>query len=821
MIIEQNTNYAYKLQYMENPSFDKVRDLSTRFYRELPKELQDKLYEKLNRGLDVLDSEPQMLTYLYAFGKMHQAKLDYAFNHLLEKFLAQPEINIIDYGCGQALGVMCYADYLHDNGYRQRVKTITLIEPSEMCLKRAALHASVFFPGAEIKTINKKFDDLMNKDVVCDEETPTLHILSNVLDMLDFDLDKFANLVKGCLKGYNQFVCVGPYFNYLVKDERTRKLCSLIQGKESFYKTFDKNEFHNEKEWTAQIFCFSKGVKKTTLTKEDLKLIGEYDIDTYMRMFHTTTLGFVKNPKNPSSLFFSCGLKPNGKRNFGAIGPKALERIKVDGFTNDNKKVFIIRVYEIRNIEGELMTMPILLLNNNVNVVASFSNIESEEEELSTAVTDEDIENGVEDDFGIIYSRNGKRLLKCKNESIIFYEIKQGTRVISREAFCGCPLLQQITIPNSVTQIGDYAFALCNSLQQIIIPDPVTIIGDGTFHGCESLQQIFIPNTVKSIGEYAFSECKSLKQIVLPKIITKIKYRTFYLCYSLLHINIPNSVTSIEADAFYGCAMIQLNIPDSVTSIGKAAFSNCRSIQQIIIPELVTEICDETFTECTSLRQVIIPNSVTRIGKDAFSYCLSLEQIIIPNSVTNIAESTFYDCRSLKQVTIPNSITYIGELAFCGCNSLQQFIIPKTVKAIESGVFNNCYGIILNSKTSRYIVQDKLLIDKFENKIISYYGNDIDIIIPDSVMSIGECAFIHCDSLQHVIIPKSITNIKKYAFYDCQSLQQVTIPDSVISIGKQAFEGCGSMQKIIIPKRSKQRFLELIQENMRDKLVEV
>jgi hypothetical protein len=72
-MIEQNTNYAYKLKYMDKPSFDKVRDLSVRFYRELPQALQDELFDALNRGVDILDSEPQMTAYLFAFGKMHQA----------------------------------------------------------------------------------------------------------------------------------------------------------------------------------------------------------------------------------------------------------------------------------------------------------------------------------------------------------------------------------------------------------------------------------------------------------------------------------------------------------------------------------------------------------------------------------------------------------------------------------------------------------------------------------------------------------------------------------------------------------------------------
>ena len=126
MLIEQNTNYAYKLKYMEHPTFDKVRDLAARFVNELPLQLKEELYDALNRGVDILDSEPQMVTYLFSFGKMHQAKLDYAFDNLPEVFLQQKEINIIDYGCGQALGTMCYSDFLHKRNVSQKVKTITI-----------------------------------------------------------------------------------------------------------------------------------------------------------------------------------------------------------------------------------------------------------------------------------------------------------------------------------------------------------------------------------------------------------------------------------------------------------------------------------------------------------------------------------------------------------------------------------------------------------------------------------------------------------------------------------------------------------------------
>lgn len=258
-MIEQNTNYAYKLKYMGNPTFDKVRDFATKFYRELPQALQDELFEALNHGIDILDSEPQMTAYLFAFGKMHQAKLEYAFSKLPEDFLELPEINIIDYGCGQALGTMCYADFLRENGYSQKVKTITLIEPSEICIKRAALHALVFFPNAEIKTINKTFNELDENDIYCDEDVPTLHVLSNVLDILDFDLEEFAELIKGQIKGYNQFVCVGPFFGFSGKDNRMKEFCSLLYDHDYFCKSFDKYELNPEKAWTCKLCLFSKG----------------------------------------------------------------------------------------------------------------------------------------------------------------------------------------------------------------------------------------------------------------------------------------------------------------------------------------------------------------------------------------------------------------------------------------------------------------------------------------------------------------------------------------------------------------------------------
>lgn len=499
MLIEQTTTYAYKLKYLDNPSFDKVKNLAKKFIDELPQELVDDLYNSINRGVDILKTEPEMLVYLYSFGNMHQAKLNKAFENIPEILFDQPEIHIIDYGCGQAIGTMCYVDCIKQKGVSQKVKRVTLIEPSEICLKRAALHVSKFCPDAEIVTVNKTFDDLNAADIVCDEEIPTLHILSNVLDLLVFDLERFAELISNNLKGYNQFVCVGPYFGFSDKDKRMENLYLLLNGDENFCQYFDKYELNHNRPWTAQIRCFSV---------------------------------------------------------------------------------------------GEL------------------------EEKLSTKVTDEDIENGVKDEFGVIYSRDGKRLLKCKNKELKIYIIKNGTKVICGEAFYLCGSLQQITIPNSVTSIGDMAFCCCLSLQQITISNSVTSMGRGAFCCCLSLQQITIPNSVTSIGWNPFAGCRVLS-------LETQSFR-FIIENGLLIDRKEQIIISYIGNSE------NITIPNSVTSIRPFAFGNCSSLQQIIIPNSVTSIGESAFICCSSLQKITILNSVTSIGQNAFEKCELLQQIIIP-----------------------------------------------------------------------------------------------------------------------------------------------------------------------------------------------
>ena len=285
---------------------------------------------------------------------------------------------------------------------------------------------------------------------------------------------------------------------------------------------------------------------------------------------------------------------------------------------------------------------------------------------LSTKVSAEDLENGVRDEFGALYSPDGLRLLKGAN--VAHYNIRQGTKVICDRV---CQLysgLSSITIPDSVIHIGDSAFSWCTSLSSITIPDSVTHIGANPFAG-SGVSKVECYNSAFEADEHALYT-KGKKTLIS------------FFNKSAPRFLIPDSVTHIGDSAFYGgTSLSSITIPDSVTHIGDSAFSWCESLSSITIPDSVTHIGDSAFSKCTSLSFITIPDSVTHIGNSAFSKCTSLSSITIPDSVTHIGNEAFSECTSLSSITIPDSVTHIGDSAFSWCESLSSINIPRGRRA--------------------------------------------------------------------------------------------------------------------------------------------
>ena len=300
----------------------------------------------------------------------------------------------------------------------------------------------------------------------------------------------------------------------------------------------------------------------------------------------------------------------------------------------------------------------------------------------------QDLLNAVEDEFGVKYSKDWKRLLKAPQNLEGEYSIREGAKVIEKKAFFECNSLKSIIIPNSVTIIEEWAFLGCYSLRSIDIPDSVTKMGVSAFSTCIPLKNAHIPDSVTSIGSNAFEGCVSLKSINIPNSVTSIGMWTFYYCKSLKSINIPDSVTTIGDKAFSYCeSLLNINIPNGVTSIGDSAFINCNSLKSITIPNSVTNIEHDAFSGCSSLMSIHIPDSVTSIGHNAFYNCKSLTSINISNGVMSIGGNAFEGCVSLKSIKIPNSVTSIGDYAFGECDSLSPQVKSDIIQRFGENVF--------------------------------------------------------------------------------------------------------------------------------------
>lgn len=296
-----------------------------------------------------------------------------------------------------------------------------------------------------------------------------------------------------------------------------------------------------------------------------------------------------------------------------------------------------------------------------------------------------------------------------KGTSIV---VKKGIASISPYAFNGCSGLKSITIPKSVTKIGERIIERCSDLQAVVVErgNPIydsrsncnAIIETATNTLIAGCGGTVIPNTIDTIGEDAFYRCDSLRSIIIPNGVKSIESSAFDWCENLTTISIPNSVIKIGDYVFGGGKLDSITIPGSVIDWGKYTFSSefASSLSSVIIGNGVTYIPEGTFSCCTNLKTVVIPNSVTRIERVAFASCSSLETIAIPNSVTRIETGAFGGCSNLTTITIPNSVTFVGVGAFAHCSGLTSV---------------TCYATEPPSTTNTiYTWMDTIVCDPFE-----------------------------------------------------------------------------------------------------------
>ena len=408
---------------------------------------------------------------------------------------------------------------------------------------------------------------------------------------------------------------------------------------------------------------------------------------------------------------------------------------------------------------------------------------------------------------------------------------------IGNQAFYNCTGLTTVTIPASVTSFGNYVFCGCTGLTTVNWN--ATTCGDvGTypserFEGCTSLKTFNFGSNVKRIPSGLCMSIKSLTSVSIPSTVTEIGSQAFYYCTGLTKITIPAAVTSVGSFAFEGCSAlttVNWNATSCTDSSQANRFAGCTSLKSFVFGSSVKRIPSGVCRDLTTLASVTIPSTVTEIGRYAFDNT-GLTSVTIPAAITMVADNAFSDCSALTTVnwnatSCKDNTDNTGYTRFHDCTSLKSFVFGSGVKRIPSRL---CYR--LPSLTSITIPNTVTEI----GELAFYYCEGLTTVtMGTGVKTIGKDAFKECSALNRVntadmaawcgiafntnfsnplnyaknlylsgtkvtnlTIPSTVTAIKAYTFYNCTPMTKVTVPSSVTSVDASSFTGCTGLATVV------------------------
>ncbi len=403
-----------------------------------------------------------------------------------------------------------------------------------------------------------------------------------------------------------------------------------------------------------------------------------------------------------------------------------------------------------------------------------------------------------------------------------------------------------------VTSIDQNAFAY-NNITSLVIPEGVTAIHGSAFQNCASLTSVSLPGTLTFIGNYAFGECTALTGITIPEGVTQIDGSVFSSCHSLMNVSLPKSLTVISGSAFYNCSSLtEITIPEGVTSIEDHAFGYCYSLASASLPASLTYIHENAFYSSDNL--------LITAPEGAYAYNWAAENNYLDIAVIESGHPYEGQTTLTWDYTAQNEGTYALLVTFARRTSLSSedclTIIDETgseynyrnndlagrtvpiigdsfslrLNSINGGSFGFAVTKIQELSEEEYLnyggytyyeqgdgtiaiseytgllpnLEIPSEIDGCPVAAISgsaFYDNDCleSVVIPEGVTYIGNSAFQYCDKLRSVVIPGSVETIESQAFYSCRSLTEISIPEGVTSIGGNAFGWCISLTSLTLP----------------------
>ena len=350
----------------------------------------------------------------------------------------------------------------------------------------------------------------------------------------------------------------------------------------------------------------------------------------------------------------------------------------------------------------------------------------------------------------------------------------------------------------------------------LTIPDSVTAIGEGAFANLEGLRTIIIPSTVKRIERNAFRNNTTLETVIMQEKVNSdgtiegVEYigtNAFMECTNLTTVQMSNSVNEFGSQVFYlDSSLKTIKLSDRMTYIPEYMFSLCANLEIVDIPEGVTEIRGRAFSDCSKLTTIKIPKSVTYIDSTAFNSCLKLvnidlsensnfsfkDGILLGNNGTEmkiilasaVDENTF---------TVPDTVTKLSDGQINQYKNITKVKIPASVNSISANfISNNITEVEIDSANETYEADGKAIYTKDENNktLVRYYANESNVDIEKSIKTIKSLAFYNKE-LTEVQLPDTLETIESQAFNGCKNLKSLKLGANVKSLYNMSIFGSG------------------------------
>lgn len=328
----------------------------------------------------------------------------------------------------------------------------------------------------------------------------------------------------------------------------------------------------------------------------------------------------------------------------------------------------------------------------------------------------------------------------------------------------------------------------------------VTAIGHSAFSGCNFLKSLALPGTLNTIEGNAFLKCSGLATISFPETITSVGLGA--LTDTQWYKSQPDGIVYVGSVAYRykGEAPTgsSINLKEGTVMVSPYAFHACGGLTKVVLPGSLETIGQDAFHSCRSLTEINFPQSLSTIGDNAFSFCSALSTVVLPESVQTIGKRAFSDCDRVRKAVLDCADAKIGDCLFQGCDKLMNVVWNVKsyyLNSVDNAPFKGCSQI-----SSFEFGEDVTMIPNF---ICNNLRSITDIVIPNSVISIGKDSFKECRGLTKVKLGSSVQSIGETAFCDCQNLESIEFGESLASIGNFAFLRCIKFKIISLPKSLK------------------